>query len=223
MARKLCHRQEGIGADGMIVLLPHETYDFEWQFYNTDGSVAAMCGNGSRAAAHYAATEGLADDKMRFLTGAGVIKAEVNGDIVKSGLTSPVLKAKKIEKGDKEWWLVDTGVPHLVAFVDSVEVFDKKEAKELRDRFDANVNIACVDGGELYVRTYERGVEDETLACGTGMAAAFFRANMEGRTGDFITVVPKGGEKLEIAKEDGALTLKGEVRRIFEAVPEGRF
>jgi diaminopimelate epimerase len=66
LAKKLCHRQEGVGADGLIVLIPHEIYDFEWQFYNADGSVAAMCGNGSRAAAHYAYSNGLADKEMKF-------------------------------------------------------------------------------------------------------------------------------------------------------------
>ena len=78
LARTLCDRQHGIGADGLIVLLPHETYDFEWEFYNADGSTASMCGNGSRACAHYAYRFGLAQSSMEFLTGAGVIKASVD-------------------------------------------------------------------------------------------------------------------------------------------------
>jgi diaminopimelate epimerase len=87
LAKKLCDRFEGIGADGLIVILPHDKYDFEWQFYNSDGSEAEMCGNGSRAAAHYAYYNNLADNKMRFLTLAGVIEAQVEGDIVKTQLS----------------------------------------------------------------------------------------------------------------------------------------
>jgi len=220
LARRLCHRQEGVGADGLIVLLPHESYDFEWQFYNADGSVAAMCGNGSRAAAHYAFKEGLCGPRMRFLTGAGPIEADVDGTIVTSELTPPVLKRRGIEHGGKEWWLVDTGVPHLVTLLDTVDTFDLREAKELRERYDANVNVASLDQGVLRVRTYERGVEDETLACGTGMAAAFYRAGREGRVGERAVVIPTGGERLELAKKGDTVTLKGEVRHIFDTVLE---
>ncbi len=218
LAKRLCHRQEGVGADGLIVLLPNAEYDFEWQFYNADGSEAAMCGNGSRAAAHYACKEGLADKRMKFVTGAGVIEAEVDGGVVVSELTPPSLKERGIEEGGKEWWLIDTGVPHLVAIVDSVDTFDLEEARAMRYRFDANVNIASIEDGVLKVRTYERGVEAETLACGTGMAAVFYRANQEGLVSQKSVVVPTGGERLELAKKEDTLTLKGEVRHIFDTV-----
>ena len=220
LARRLCHRQEGIGADGLIVLLPHDTCDFRWQFYNADGSEAAMCGNGSRAAAHYAFSHGLAPRRMRFLTEAGLIEAEVDGDVVASELTPPKVLKKDIEAFKKRWWLIDTGVPHLVALVDTVDTFDLKEARELRDRYDANVNIAAIRGDTLYVRTYERGVEDETLACGTGMAASFYRANAEGKVAESVRVVPTGKEVLELSKKGGRLVLKGEVRHTFDAVTE---
>ena len=87
LARTLCDRQNGVGADGLIVLVPHPEYDFEWQFYNSDGSTAEMCGNGSRACAHYAYSNGLAAAKMTFLTLAGVIGAEVEGNMVQSDRT----------------------------------------------------------------------------------------------------------------------------------------
>ena len=220
LARKLCHRQEGVGADGLIVLVPHETYDFEWQFYNADGSEAAMCGNGSRAAALYAYSHGLAGETMRFLTGAGVIEATVEGDTVTSELTPPVILDNSIEAYGRRWWLIDTGVPHLVSLQESVERFDLEEARELRERYNANVNIAAVDNGVLRVRTYERGVEDETLACGTGMAASFYRANLEGKAGERMAVVPTGGERLELTKRGDTLLLKGEVRHTFDAITE---
>jgi len=216
-AKRLCHRQEGVGADGLIVLLPHERHDFEWQFYNADGSEAEMCGNGSRAAAHYAYSHGLAGSEMRFLTLAGVIEATVDGDVVTSELTPPKVLEKTIEAFGEIWWLVDTGVPHLVALRESVERFDLSRARELRHRFNANVNVCALDGDILRVRTYERGVEDETLACGTGMAACFLRAHREGKAPERMTVVPTGGERLELAVKGETLTLKGAVRHTFDA------
>jgi len=217
LAKRLCHRQEGVGADGLIVLLPHDTYDFMWQFYNADGSEAAMCGNGSRAAAHYAFSHGLANATMRFLTGAGVIEANVDGDVVTSELTPPVVHRRDIEEGGHTWWLIDTGVPHLVSLRESVEAFDLEEAGRLRRKLDANVNVCAVDKGILRVRTYERGVEDETLACGTGMAACFLRAREEGAAPEAMTVVPTGGERLTLAVKGETLTLTGAVRHTFDA------
>jgi diaminopimelate epimerase len=217
LARLLCDRQNGIGADGLIVLVPHDDCDFEWQFYNADGSDAEMCGNGSRACAHYAASRGLAPDTMSFLTIAGRIRAQVEGNMVQSDLTPPVIHQEGIEEGSKSWWLIDTGVPHLVTFDADIEAFDIEEARVLRHKYNANVNIAKVnDDGSLRVRTYERGVEDETLACGTGMAACFYRANREGMTGDSAEVYPRSGETLYLGLEGETITFKGTVKEIFE-------
>ena len=104
LAKALCHRQNGVGADGLIVLLPHESYDFEWQFYNSDGSEANMCGNGSRACAHYAFDNELAPNEMQFLTGAGVIGAFVDADMVQSELTPPKILNQEIVENGKSWW-----------------------------------------------------------------------------------------------------------------------
>jgi diaminopimelate epimerase len=217
LARVLCDRQHGIGADGLIVLLPHAELDFEWQFYNSDGSDAEMCGNGSRACAHYAYHNGLAPASMRFLTIAGEISAEVEGNMVQSDLTPPRILDEQISHGGKTWWLIDTGVPHLVTFDADIDGFDLDEARELRVRYNANVNIARVGtDGTLRVRTYERGVEDETLACGTGMAACFYRANREGLVGQRVEVYPKSGETLYLSLEEGTITFKGEVIPTFE-------
>ena len=215
MARELCHRQNGVGADGLIAVVPHGEYDFEWQFYNSDGSEAEMCGNGSRAAAHYAHANNLAPAKMRFLTLAGVISAEVEGEMVLSELTPPKILDKTIVENGKSWWKLDTGVPHLVHFTDNIKEFDIQEARALRQKYNANVNIAYIDGDALIVRTYERGVEDETLACGTGMAACFYRANQEGLVGDAIEVYPKSGETLYLGKNERTITFKGAVKKVF--------
>ena len=215
LARELCHRQDGIGADGLIVIVPHAEYDFEWQFYNSDGSTAEMCGNGSRACAHYAFVHGLAPKNMRFLTEAGVINAEVDGNIVLSELTPPKIIDKNIEFNSKSWWLLDTGVPHLVSFTQNIEAFDLAEARELRYKYNANVNIAFVEGENLRVRTYERGVEDETLACGTGMAACFYRALQESLVQGTIEVYPRSGETLYLGMNDRTITFRGEVKNTF--------
>ena len=212
LAKKLCDRFNGVGADGLIVILPHTKYDFEWQFYNSDGSIAEMCGNGSRAAAHYAYTNNLAPKKMKFLTLAGVIEAEVDGDIVETQLTPH----KKLNDFN-EWSLFDTGVPHLVK-LDKLENFDVNECRELRYKHNANVNVAEVKNGKLYVRTYERGVEDETLACGTGMCASFLKAKEAGLIGDSVKVYPKSNEELVITIRNNRLYFKGKVKNTFDAI-----
>ncbi|MBU0720706.1 diaminopimelate epimerase [bacterium] len=216
LAKMLCHRQNGVGADGLIVLVPHAQHDFEWQFYNSDGSEAEMCGNGSRACAHYAFGNALAPANMSFLTIAGVINAEVNNGMVLSELTPPKILDTAIEHNGKSWWKLDTGVPHLVHITDDISVFDIEEARKLRHKYNANVNIAFVDEDRnLRVRTYERGVEDETLACGTGMAACFYRALQEKKIGENIKVFPTSGETLYLGMNERTITFKGEVKKVF--------
>ncbi len=222
LARELCHRQDGIGADGLIVVVPHEKYDFEWEFYNSDGSHADMCGNGSRACAHYAHNNGLAPAKMSFLTGAGVINAEVseNSDtsgMVLSELTPPEIIDRNIEHNGKNWWLINTGVPHLVCLQENVDEFDILEARELRQKYNANVNICSITPeGNMFVRTYERGVEDETLACGTGMSACFYRAFVEEKVENNIEVYPTSKDTLYLGFNGKTITFKGRVKKTFE-------
>lgn len=216
LAKEICHRQDGIGADGLIVIIPNDKYDFEWQFYNSDGSSAEMCGNGSRACAHYAYENKLASQEMSFLTEAGVISARVDANMVLSELTPPKILDKNLEFNQKSWWLLDTGVPHLVRFTSNIEEFDIDEARELRYKYNANVNIAQIDGNNLRVRTYERGVEDETLACGTGMAACFYRALRENKVKEKIEVYPRSGETLYLGMNKKTITFKGEVKKTFE-------
>ena len=220
LAKTLCHRQDGIGADGLIVVLPNDKYDFEWQFYNADGSHADMCGNGSRACAHYAYVNDLAPKNMRFLTGAGVINAQVEDGnkasaMVLSELTPPEILDKTIEHNGKSWWLIDTGVPHLVRFSDNIDEFDIEEARELRFKYNANINNMVLVSGNLKVRTYERGVEDETLACGTGMAACFYRAYQENKVENNIEVYPKSGDTLYLGINERTITFKGRVKNTF--------
>ncbi len=218
LARKLCHRQNGVGADGLVVVLPHPEYDFEWEFYNSDGSRADMCGNASRAVAHFAHEKGIVrDDKAEFLTGAGVISATINGLYVVSDMTPPKIISDDIEEYGEKWWLIDSGVPHLVAVRDNLDEFNIEEARALRHKYNCNVNICKVDGNTMYVRTYERGVEDETLACGTGMVACFIRNHKEGKVPDQVKVHPQSGDELYVSVEEGVYRFGGKVTKTFVA------
>jgi diaminopimelate epimerase len=218
LAKKLCDRQNGIGADGLIVLVPHHSYDFEWEFYNSDGSDAEMCGNGSRAAAHYAVKNSLCENEMKFMTVAGVIEASVDGDEAEVKLTEPKILDKLIVEEGFKWQFFDTGVPHLVTFVDDLKVYSKDIAREMRNKYNANVNFAKIDNEKksIHVRTYERGVEDETLACGTGMAACFYAAKLDNKVEDETKVYPTSKEELTLSIRDGFIYFKGAVKKVFD-------
>lgn len=218
LARTLCHRQSGVGADGMVVVLPHPEYDFEWEFYNSDGSRADMCGNASRAVAHFAHEKGISkNNKAEFLTGAGVIRATINGLYVVSDMVEPDIVSDDIEEYGEKWWLINSGVPHLVALRDNVDDFDIDKARALRYKYDCNVNICSVEDDVMRVRTYERGVEDETLACGTGIVACFIRNHKEGKVPDRIKVYPKSGDELYVSYEEGVYRFGGKVTKTFIA------
>ncbi len=215
-AIKLCNRTEGIGADGLVVIVPSNEADFKWLFYNSDGSYASMCGNATRAVSHYAFSNNLVkSNEIEFLTGAGLIKSCVENDIVETQLTAPkVVKEEFIQDGFT-WYLVDTGVPHLVTIVDDLELYNHDLCAKIRYEHNANVNFAKIENGIIKVRTYERGVEGETLACGTGMAASFLRANNLGLVKDSTFVYPKSGEELTLSLKNGTIYFKGAVKKVF--------
>lgn len=218
LAQKLCHRQNGIGADGLVVLLPHAAYDFEWEFYNADGSHAAMCGNASRCVAHFAHEKGICkDNKAEFLTDAGVIRASINGSYVVSDMVKPKILRRDIEIEGELWWLIDSGVPHLVTVRDTIEAFDIEDARKLRELYNANINICTVRDNIMHVRTYERGVEDETLACGTGMVACFIRNHQEKKVATQVQVYPLSGDELYIQYENDTYRFGGKVTKTFIA------
>ena len=218
LAKQLCHRQNGVGADGLVVVIPHKKYDFEWEFYNADGSIASMCGNASRCVAHFAEEKGISKNhKSEFLTGAGVISATINGLYVVSDMVEPKIIDTNIQEYGHRWWLIDSGVPHLVSIVEDIEEFNLQEARALREKYNCNVNICKIEDNTLFVRTYERGVEDETLACGTGMVACFIRNHKEKKIGDSIKVYPKSQDELYISYENGVYRFGGQVTKVFEA------
>lgn len=210
MAKRLCHRQFSVGADGMIFIENTAGADFCWQFYNADGSEAEMCGNGARCAARYAFAKGIAKKKhMRFLTLAGLIEAEIVGQKnVKIRLTPPtnIVLGQSIEiDGEvREIHSINTGVPHAVHFVqDNTGTPVKKWGRLIRhhklfEPAGTNVNFVQLPETELHVRTYERGVEDETLACGTGAVASALIAALHGHVTSPVTVHTTGGDELRI-------------------------
>ncbi len=213
MAIDLCKKED---VDGLIVVIPHMVYDFEWLFYNNDGSTASMCGNGTRAVAHYAYKNKIAGTFMKFLTGAGEISCKVEDDIVETTMTQPKVIKDAFEEESFTWWIVDTGVPHIVTIVDDIDTFDIELCAKMRYKYDANANFASVKNGKLYVRTYERGVESETLACGTGMVASFLRAKALNLFDNKITVIPKSGEELSIFEQKDMIFFKGKVTMLEE-------
>lgn len=182
-AMKICSRRMSVGADGIFFLENSDRADFKWHFFNSDGSRAEMCGNGARCAARFALLHGMAPPKMAFETDAGIIHARVDGTGVRIRLTDPqdlVAKAElEVDGQTLEYGAVNTGVPHVVVEVPGLEAVDVA-ALGRRIRYHpqfapagANVNfVVDLEKDRLGIRTYERGVEDETLACGTGNAAA---------------------------------------------------
>ncbi len=211
--RKVCDRSRSIGADGAIFIGTSRAADFRWSFFNADGSVAEMCGNGGRCAARFAAERRIARRHLAFETLAGLIRAEVSGRRVKLQMTRPhglalgkslALKGKRIA-----YSFVNTGVPHAVIFVPDLEKIDLmgvgrgvRTHRVFAPR-GTNVDFARVRDGAVHVRTYERGVEGETLACGTGAVAAGLLAAAHGLAAPPVSVHTRGGEVLTIHFDAG--------------------
>lgn len=230
---KLCEFHTGIGADGLILIEDPESpeNDFRWQFFNADGSEAEMCGNGSRCAVRFCYDLGIVDEKVRFETLAGVIKAEVldGGKRVKVQLTPPSEPQEKVldVNGEKiEGIFINTGVPHFVVPVRDIDKIDvKKLGREIRfhEEFQpkgTNVNfIEPVSENAIRIRTYERGVEAETLACGTGATAGAIVAYLKGLVKEVpVEVKTKSGEilKIEFDEDLREVFLDGSVYKVFE-------
>lgn len=209
---RLCHRQRGVGADGLFLLVPNRSgkAQWSWEFYNSDGSTAEMCGNGARCFARFVAQKTGASGQTTFETGAGVIAATFHGAEVTVNLTQPKdLRLNQwiaLKSGKLQVHSVNTGVPHAVVFVpDADQAMVQALGAEIRhhEHFapkGANVNFVQVLGpNSIRARTYERGVEGETLACGTGVTAA---ALVAACVHDFVSPVKvqvQGGDRLEVS------------------------
>ena len=222
---KVCRRRHSVGADGLILIEPSERLDFMWRFYNADGSEAEMCGNGGRCAARFAYMNGIASQTMSFGTLAGTMKAEVDEEgKVKLQLTRPTdLKLDyPIRLADKELFVssVNTGVPHAILLTDHVDMAPVEElGRPVRYHkvFPKGTNVDFVeimDRDNVKIRTYERGVEGETYACGTGAVAVGVVLKEKNLTGDIVNIWTRGGEVLKVYVNDNVY-LEGSARVIY--------
>lgn len=171
----LCDRHFGIGADGLMLLRKHDRHDFEMVYFNADGAPSSMCGNGGRCLVAFAHRFGVIGDQTTFLAVDGVHHAEVlSAERIKLAMND----VEEILKPDDEGLLIDTGSPHYLlrrAGIEKLDVFHEGRRIRNREEFRAdgvNVNFLERKGDQVFIRTYERGVENETLACGTGVTAA---------------------------------------------------
>ncbi|MBI4753486.1 diaminopimelate epimerase [Candidatus Desantisbacteria bacterium] len=229
IVRRWCDRKRGIGADGVLVLEPSSHASFKMRIINADGSEAEMCGNGARCIARYAYLKGITDRIMSFETLAGMINAEVIGEQIKIQLTRPTDIRLNMKIDDyPSVHQINTGVPHAVLLVDAVDAIDVVSlgrAIRYHQAFQpagTNVNfVEVIDESYIKVRTYERGVEDETLACGTGSSASACICSILSKVSSPVRVITKGGEVLTIylKQAEGNITslfLEGEANVIFE-------
>ena len=230
----LCDRHFGIGADGLLAVEPsdHGTADFRMRYYNSDGGEAEMCGNGARCFARFVQGLRRADpERVRFLTPAGLIIGEYTGDDVRINMTSPtevqLCQSADFGWGEVEYHFLNTGVPHVVLFVDNAreaEVVPHGRVIRQSSIFPrgANVNFVQVaDPVNLIVRTYERGVEAEPLACGTGVVASALVAHrvlglalplrIQVRSGDILAVNARSDENGDFHD----VTLAGPATEVF--------
>jgi len=208
---KLCDRHRGIGADGLLCVEPAtEGGDFKMRYYNADGGEAEMCGNGARCFGRFVNhLHGDSLTKIRFETLAGMISAEFEANQVRINMSAPhslkLADSLPVAAETLTVHSVNTGVPHAVVFVDDLDSVPIREwgaALRYHEAFKprgTNANFAkALAPGSIAIRTYERGVEDETLACGTGMvASALIHHELTGAASP-ISVLVKGGDTLRV-------------------------
>ncbi len=229
---KVCRRKMSVGADGLILVEESETVDFKWRFFNSDGSSAEMCGNGARCVARFAYLNGISGTKVSFETKTGIVSAIVKNDQVKIKMPDPIdLKTNynlELENGSIQVSSVNTGVPHVVIAVgdiDDVDVVTTGREIRFHDSYapaGTNVNFICPENDNtISIRTYERGVEDETLACGTGSIATAIVMHYKSKGKSPVKVITRGGGCLDIYfKEDNGsfydVFLEGDARVIYK-------
>jgi diaminopimelate epimerase len=222
IAKKLCDRKFGVGSDGLILIENHDEFDFEMVFFNPDGS-QSMCGNGSRCAVKFAQFLGVIKDKTTFVSTDGVHEATIDGDIVR-------LSMQDVAKSDintfPEHFTIHTGSPHYVIFASNIKDKDvKEEGANIRysDEFmREGINVNFVEKqsvNKISVRTYERGVENETLSCGTGVTACAIAHVLHGGISP-VEIETLGGQlSVEFELVEGAaknVWLTGPAKNVFK-------
>lgn len=222
LAQKLCDRKFGVGSDGLILIENHENHDFEMVFFNPDGS-QSMCGNGSRCAVKFAQYLGIIDNETTFQSTDGVHQASIEGDIVR--LSMHDVEGSKINSYP-EHFTINTGSPHYVIFASNIYDKDVKEegaAIRYSDEFvEEGINVNFVEKqsqDQITVRTYERGVENETLSCGTGVTACAIAHVLHGGASP-VKIETLGGQlTVEFELEEGSaknVWLIGPAKNVFK-------
>lgn len=231
---RLCDRQRGVGADGLFMLVPSRRHqaDWAWDFHNNDGSTAEMCGNGARCFARYIQKLTGVKDRTSFETGAGVISADYDGPLVTVNMIEPhnlrLSEMVPLKSGLTEIHSLNTGVPHAVLFQsDDNQACVQTVGSEIRYHIHfapkgTNVNFVQVQGpNTIRVRTYERGVEGETLACGTGVTASALISAILHNFASPVKVHVQGGDELEVrflreGNQFQNVSLKGPADFVFD-------
>ena len=222
----LCHRRFGIGADGLMTLNSHPGTDFEMKYYNADGREGTMCGNGGRCITAFAGFLNIIDKETEFTAIDGVHKAGILSEAGNISIISLQMQDVNLTEQQNGWFFFDTGSPHYVEFVENLDKIDVfAEGKKIRwdKRFQpegTNVNFVEVADDRLKVATFERGVEDVTLSCGTGVTASALAASVvTGNEKDFFEIETAGGNlKVHFKKEKNKFTdiwLEGPAERVF--------
>ena len=222
LINKLCDRRFGIGADGLILVSGHNGSDYEMKYFNSDGKLGSMCGNGGRCTSHFAMKKGIAGKKQRFQAFDGIHEAHVEINQVRLRMGN-VNEYKIVDNN----YFIDTGSPHYVVFRNDIDKIDvAREGKELRWSPEfapggTNVNFVQIIDKGLYIRTFERGVEEETLACGTGVTASAIASVLKGHFDTHsVNVRTKGGNlKVEFKIKDKKISdiwLTGPATFVFE-------
>ena len=221
LVKLLCDRRFGVGADGLMLLQNHSDYDFEMVYYNADGNEGSMCGNGGRCLVKFAYDISVIGEKTTFIA----VDGEHEASVVEGKVHLKMIPVNEIEHNESFDYM-DTGSPHYVEYVTNIQNLDvvaKGSAIRYNDRFKAigtNVNFVEISGeSQLSVRTYERGVEDETLSCGTGVTACALSASLKGHQSP-IKMKVQGGE-LAVSFEKTStgfdnIFLIGPAEKVFE-------
>jgi diaminopimelate epimerase len=221
----ICDRRFGIGADGLMLLRPMDGYDYRMVYYNSDGNESSMCGNGGRCLAAFAHKIGIIDTTARFTAVDGIHDAELLTD---SYVRLKMKDLSEVETGS-DFYYLDTGSPHYVKFmpsIDELDVFSEGRKIRYNKRFaerGTNVNFVQEYPDHISVRTYERGVENETLACGTGIVASAICSGLKKgiNHGSYSSKVhARGGQlKVTFVRHDHLITdiwLEGPATFVFE-------
>ena len=221
LVKKMCDRRFGIGADGLILLENHESLDFQMVYYNSDGNESTMCGNGGRCIVAFAYFLNVFENKAKFNAIDGLHEAEINGNVVKLKM----IDVPEIIKIDADYQL-NTGSPHFVRYVEDVQNLDVyKNGYEIRNsepykKEGINVNfVSKISENEVFVRTYERGVEDETYSCGTGVTASCLTFMNEFGVGEVSVKTLGGNLKVYAEKHETGfrnIWLEGPAEYVFE-------